>query len=216
MPSYVAEKTQRVPMTDTKSDNFAYSLLGEFADLEPRALPPLHLWQPTHVSDVDIEIKADGCWYHEGTAITRQRLTRLFSTILRLEDDGDYYLITPAEKCRVQVEIAPFVAVLMTVTGSGQQQVLTLTSNVADEVTVDADHPLSFKATAVSDLTPFVEVRDGLQAIFARNVYYQLMDLLCVEPLPNADAGKVAEDWYGVWSSGTFFAVQRASEVEAR
>ena len=213
-------------MNDTKSADFAYALLGEFAGLEPRVLPPLHLWQPTQVSDVDMEIKADGWWYHEGSAITRQRLTRLFSTILRREGD-EYYLITPAEKCRVRVEIAPFVAIQMTVTGNGRQQVLTFTTNVADEVTADAAHPLSFRATALSELTPFVEVRDGLQAMLARNVYYQLMGLLSLEPLPleqpseqpleQPSGGPAAgpnEDWYGVWSSGSFFAVQRASEVD--
>lgn len=77
-----------------------------------RGLPPVHLWHPPHCGDIDILIRADGVWMHEGSPIGRAELVRLFSTILRLDPDG-YHLVTPAEKLRIRVEDLPFRAVLM-------------------------------------------------------------------------------------------------------
>ena len=81
-----------------------------------KRLPPLHLWQPEHVGVIDIRIDREGIWYHEGTRIERQPLVDLFATILRREKD-DYYLVTPAEKMRIVVEEAPFIAIDLDVRG---------------------------------------------------------------------------------------------------
>jgi hypothetical protein len=194
-------------MTLSEKQSAPYSLLGELAQMKTTEPPPLHLWHPEHVSDIDIEVKADGTWYHEGAPIKRQRLVRLFSTVMRLELDGHYYLVTPVEKCRIRVAQAPFVAILMSVVGSGEAQVLRFTTNVADQVSADVEHPITVEQAPDGTLVPFVEVRDGLRARLARSVYYQLMDLLTIEQVDS-------EAWYGVWSSGAFFAIQRATEVE--
>ena len=74
-----------------------------------RGLPPVHLWRPEHCGDIDIRIRKDGVWFHEGTPIGREALVRLFSTVLRLDPDG-YHLVTPVEKLKIQVEDAPFIA----------------------------------------------------------------------------------------------------------
>ncbi len=74
-----------------------------------RGLPPVHLWHPEHCGDIDIRIRRDGVWFHEGTPIGREALVRLFSTVLRLDPDG-YHLVTPVEKLKIQVEDAPFIA----------------------------------------------------------------------------------------------------------
>ena len=71
-----------------------------------KRLPPLHLWQPEHEGVIDIRIDREGAWYHEGVRIQRQPLVDLFATILRREGD-DYFLVTPAEKMKIEVEEAP-------------------------------------------------------------------------------------------------------------
>jgi hypothetical protein len=185
-----------------------YSLLNELEQLKDKELPPIHLWNPQQVSDVDMEIGDDGTWYHDGSAIKRQRLVRLFSTLLRLEADGEYYLVTPVEKCRVKVNRAPFMAVLMTATGSGKNQQLTFTTNVADSVTVNTQHPMVFQRDSSGVYMPLVEVRDGLLALLDRNVYYELMGLASCDAFEG-------EDFYGFWSDGVFYPMQLASEVDS-
>jgi hypothetical protein len=183
-----------------------YSLLNELEQLKDKELPPIHLWDPQHVSDVDLEIGEDGTWYHEGAAIKRQRLVRLFSTLLRRDADGQYYLVTPVEKCLVRVKRAPFMAVLMTATGAGKDQQLTFTTNVADNVTVDTQHPMVFRRDDSGVYVPLVEVRDGLLALVDRNVYYELMDLVTCYAFEG-------EDFYGFWCGGVFYPMQLATEV---
>ena len=120
-------------MSQSKTENAPYSLLRELEQMQITAPPPLHLWNPKQVSDIDLEIKADGTWFHEGSPIKRQRLVRLFSRVLKRERDGRYFLVTPVEKCPVRVEQLPFVAVLMHVVGAGEAQIMQFTTNVADE-----------------------------------------------------------------------------------
>ena len=187
----------------------SYSLLNELEQLKDKELPPIHLWDPQDVSDIDMQIGDDGTWYHDGDAIKRQRLVRLFSTLLRLEADGEYYLVTPVEKCRVSVKRAPFMAVLMTATGSGKNQQLTFTTNVADDVAINAQHPMVFQRDNSGVFVPLVEVRDGLLALLDRNVYYALMALVCCDAFEG-------EDFYGFWSNGVFFPMQLASEVDSK
>jgi hypothetical protein len=95
----------------------------------------------------------------------------------------------------------------MSVIDDNESQVLRFTTNVADQVSADLAHPITVEQMADGSLVPFVEVREGLRARLARSVYYQLMALLSI--------GQVdGEAWYGVWSSGAFFAIQRATEVD--
>src|SRR3990167_6970488 len=75
-----------------------------------RGLPPVHLWNPEHCGEIDIVIRRDGVWMHEGSPIGREALVRLFSTVLRKDPDG-YHLVTPVEKLKIAVEDLPFPAV---------------------------------------------------------------------------------------------------------
>ncbi|MDD3446223.1 MAG: DUF1285 domain-containing protein, partial [Zavarzinia sp.] len=68
-----------------------------------KGLPPIHLWNPPFCGDIDIEIRRDGSWHYMKSPIGRAPLVRLFSTILRREDDDHYYLVTPVEKVRIRV-----------------------------------------------------------------------------------------------------------------
>lgn len=164
-----------------------------------RALPPVERWDPAHCGDIDIRIARDGTWYHQGTPIGRKELVRLFSTILR-KDGADYVLVTPAEKMRIQVEDAPFLAVLLDVEGEGRGQVLSFTTNVGDRATAGTDNPIRVETDPVSEEpAPYVHVRKGLEAKIARAVFYQLADLAVRDG-----------DRLGVWSGGVFFPIGRA------
>ena len=92
--------------------------------------------------DLDMRIDRNGVWYHHGSPIGRKELVRLFSTVLRRDEAGDYWLITPAEVGRIEVEDAPFIAVELTTSGAGADQILRLRTNVDKIVTVDGDHPI--------------------------------------------------------------------------
>ena len=139
----------------------------------PRGLPPVHLWHPAHVGDIDIVIRANGEWLHEGRVIGRPALVRLFSTVLRKDPDG-ICLVTPVEKLRIGVEDAPFVAVAVERRG----EALVFTTNVGDEVAADADHPIRVETEAASgEPRPYLHVRAGLDALIARPVFYELVEM---------------------------------------
>ena len=164
-----------------------------------RRLPPVHLWQPERVGSIDIRIAADGTWHHEGVAIRRIAIARVFSTILRL-DDGQHYLVTPAEKLAIEVEDAPFVAVDMESSGEGAQRRLVFATNLDDAVQADAEHPITIKGTP-AEPRPYVEVRDGLRALIARSVFYRLVGLAETEA-----GGDVS-----IWSAGVRFVLGQAT-----
>jgi hypothetical protein len=167
-----------------------------------RSLPPVDRWKPAHCGDIDIRIARDGTWFHMGSPIGRRELVRLFSTILRRDGD-DYVLVTPAEKMRILVEDAPFLAVLMDVEGHGRDQRLVFTTNVGDVAVADADNPIRVETDTVSEApAPYVHVRRGLEARIARAVFYQLADLA----VPGEGEYR---DLLGVWSGGAFFPLGR-------
>jgi hypothetical protein len=148
----------------------AQSAQGDVA--KPRGLPPVHLWNPAHVGEIDIVIRKDGSWVHEGGVIGREALVRLFSTILRKDPDGTY-LVTPHERLRITVEDAPFVAVRVDREG----EVLRFLTNVGDQVTAGPEHPIRVETDAAGEPRPYVLVRGGLEALITRPVFYELVEL---------------------------------------
>lgn len=166
-----------------------------------RKRPPIHLWNPPLCDGVDMHITRDGTWYYMGSPIGRKPMVRLFSTIMRREDDGYFYIVTPVEKVRVIVDDAPFVAVYVEIEGAGSDQRLTFRTNVDDQVTAGPDHPIRVEIDAeTGEPSPYVHVRDRLDALIARPVFYELVELSVEREL---DQGPV----YGVWSDGEFFPV---------
>lgn len=124
-------------------------------------------------ADIDIRIARDGTWFHEGGAIRRPALVRLFAGILKREGD-EYFLITPVEKRRITVEDAPFVAVEVT----AEEGDLTFRTNVDDTVTAGPEHPIRVTFDdETGEPSPYVMVRDGMEALIARPVYYELVGL---------------------------------------
>lgn len=170
-----------------------------------KGLPPVHLWEPDYCGDIGMKIARDGQWYYDNSPIGRKKLVRLFSTILRHDKDGEHYLVTPVEKIRIEVEDAPFIATLMQVTGSGQEQVLRFETNVGDFAEAGPDHAMRFEIDAkTGEPSPYVHIRARLEALISRAVFYDLVAL-----------GVVEGDKFGVWSHGMFFPITDAAEVEA-
>lgn len=168
-----------------------------------RALPPVETWHPPHCGDIDIRIARDGTWFHEGRPIVRRELVRLFSTILRKDADG-YHLVTPAEKMRIEVEDAPFLAVLLRIEGEGRNRRLVFTTNVGDETVAGAENPIRVETDPVTEQpAPYVHVRCGLEAKIARAVFYELAGLAI--PGEGEHRGML-----GVWSCGVFFPLGHA------
>ena len=133
--------------------------------------PPLHLWHPDLSGDIPIRITRDGTWYHDGDPIRRDSLRNLFASILRREEDGEYYLLTPAEKWRIEVE--SHALIVTDVERVGDDLVLTL--NTGKSVTVGEEHPL-FLDPDVENVAA-VKLWHGLTALFSRNAWYRLVEL---------------------------------------
>jgi hypothetical protein len=131
-------------------------------------------WDPDRVGEIDIRIAADGSWYHEGRRFQRDSLVRLFAGVLRREADG-YYLVTPAEKLRIEVEDAPFVASLIERIDADGRQAIVFTTNIGTRVVVDREHPLRVEIDAASgEPRPYVQLHDGLEALIGRGAFYEL------------------------------------------
>ena len=172
--------------------------LAEIATLaEEQKLPPVDKWNPSHCGDSEMRIAADGTWYHQGSPIGRQAMVRLFSTILRREEDGGFVLVTPVEKLDIAVDDAPFVAVEVKIDGTGSSATLAFRLNTGDIVTAGPDHPLRFEVREDGP-RPYLHVRGGLEALVVRSVYYELAQIA----LADTDAATP-----GVWSNGAFFAL---------
>lgn len=196
---------------DVKSNqNTAISLEELLKAITPdksgRKLPPVHLWNPERCTDIEMEIRADGSWWHEGGRINREKLVRLFSTILRREEDGNFYLVTPVEKVVVHVEDAPFIAVRVDRAGeTGADQSLAFTTNVGDVAVAGPDAPLRIETDPETlEPSPYVLVRGRLEAKLSRPVFYELAELA----VPNRENGG---ETLGVWSQGVFFDIGPAA-----
>lgn len=129
----------------------------------------------------DICIARDGTWYHEGNPIRRLELVKLFASVLRCDDQGQHWLITPVEKGRIEVEEVAFLATQAHVTQHAtptgqQQQVVTLTTNLDEQITLDAETRLHI-ADPTGQPRPYVSMRDGLQARLTPSVFYELIAL---------------------------------------
>lgn len=143
-----------------------------------RGLPPVENWNPPFCGDIDMEIRPDGTWFYMGTPIGRAPLVRLFSTVLRRDEDGRTYLVTPVEKVGIRVVDAPFLAVEMQVTQREGRQVLTFRTNVGDVVEAGSEHPLRFEISGENrELKPYLLVRGRLEALVSRAVMYDLVEL---------------------------------------
>lgn len=133
--------------------------------------PPVHLWDPDYCGEMDLVIRRDGTWIHEGTPIGRPGMVRLFASILKREGDR-FFLVTPVEKLGIRVEDAPFVAVDVERDG----EALRFETNVGDHVTAGPGNPVRV-AERGGEPCPYVEVRRGLEALIDRKTFYRLVEM---------------------------------------
>lgn len=162
-------------------------------------LPPVDKWEPDYCGEMDMVIKSDGSWWHEGSRITREPLIKLFSTILRKDADGETYLVTPAEKIKIKVERGHFVAIRVDAEGEGEHQRLFFTTNMGDVIEAGPERPLRVDTDPETlEPSPFVTVRGRLEAALARPVFYELVNYATERETPD---GKVL----GVFGGGVFF-----------
>ena len=171
---------------------------------EGRAIPPLENWHPEQVTDMDLTIKANGEWWHEGGHMTRQSLVSLFATILWKEENNgavEYFLKTPVQKLRIQVEDAPLLINDVGIIEGQGKNWLEFTTSTGDVVRLDDEHPISLRAYTMKDsddnshsdksknkednksteistqIRPYMMVRNGLEALVGRNAFYHLTEI---------------------------------------
>ncbi len=169
-------------------------------------LPPVQDWDPPFRGDIEMRIARDGTWYYLGTPINRPELVRLFSTILRRDADS-YYLVTPAEKVRIEVEDAPFIAVDFETRKDGASQTLVFHTNLGDSAEAGENNPIRVDtSTGPEGPSPYVHIRHGLKARIDRNSFYRLVEL-------GEKRTHGGEEWFGVASAGAFFPLILASEL---
>jgi hypothetical protein len=172
-----------------------------------KGLPPVHLWNPPFCGDLDMRIATDGTWFYLKSPIGRPALVKLFSSVLKREGDR-YFLVTPVEKCGIQVEDAPFLAVEMNVEERGGVRTLNFRTNVDDWVACGPEHILRFEPEPdTGGLKPYLHVRSDLWAKVSRPLFYDLVELG-----EERDVG--GERMFGVASGGEFFVMAKADSIQ--
>ena len=169
---------------------------------------PVEKWNPPFCGDLDMEIRQDGSWFYLGTPIGRAALVQLFSTVLRKDEDGRTYLVTPVEKVGIRVEDAPFVAVEVDASMRDGEQVLTFRTNVGDVVEAGPRNPLRFAIEAeTGGLKPYLLVRGRLEALVNRAVTHELAAL-------GEEIDHRGQRMFAVRSNGETFPIMPADRLE--
>lgn len=152
-----------------------------------------------------MRIARDGTWFHEGGEIRRIELAKLFSTVLKRDESGDYWLETPVERGRIDVEDVPFIVVEMSAKGEGREQEIAFRTNLDEWVTASSDHPIRLEENPeTGEPSPYILIRDRLEARISRSVYYELVGIATAADVQTAEGTEV-----GVWSGRQFFVLGR-------
>lgn len=154
----------------SKAADPAGNILATAREIAPRGPAPVHLWNPPYCGEMDLEIRADGRWIHEGSSIGRPEMVRLFASVLKREGDR-FFLVTPVEKLGIRVQDAPFLAVDAEI---GADEIRFVT-NIGDEVVAGPDHPIRVEDRD-GEPRPYVHVRGGLDALIDRKTFYRLVE----------------------------------------
>jgi hypothetical protein len=183
-------------LNGSKSQFSLQDLMDALADTSDDRRP-VDRWNPDYCGEMDIVIRRDGSWWHEGSRVTRRGLVDLFASVLRKDDDGQTYLVTPVEKLGITVEHTPFLAVRVDAKGEGEDQRLFFTTNLEEVVEAGPDYPIRVETDSnTGEPTPYVLVRGRLEAAINRPSFYELVEL-AVE----------RDGQLGVWAGGAFFAL---------
>ncbi|MBR7889037.1 DUF1285 domain-containing protein [Marinomonas sp. A79] len=150
--------------------------LKGLSDVKTSALPPVHTWTPPFCGDMDLIIKANGDWIHEGGKIKRPAMVNMFSRILWREED-EYFLVTPVEKVRIQVEDAPFLVTGWQWIETDKGKAIEFSTHTNDVLVLGIDCDL-WMAMFEDEERPYISMRYGMKALLGRNVFYGIADCI--------------------------------------
>jgi len=196
-------------MTDAGHDKRAglEVLAGAARAAGKKGPPPVHLWNPPYCGEIEMRIAADGTWFYQNTPIGRMPLVKLFASVLKREA-GHYFLVTPVEKCGIQVDDAPFLAVEMQVGQELGRPSLRFRTNVDDWVDCGPEHPLRFEPEpGTGGLKPYLHVRADLWAKLTRALFYDLVEI-------GEERDVNGTLMFGAVSQGAFFAMAPADTLK--
>ena len=154
------------------------SLLQSIVEAQKKdKFPPVENWNPPLCENVEMRISRDGKWFFKDSPIGRQKMINLFSTVIRYDDDGSYYLVTPVEKIRLEVEDKPFIITTFEKEMLDGQDVYFFRTNVNEIVRLGKNNPLRVEINKdTHEPSPYLLVRKNLEGLISRNVYYQLVE----------------------------------------
>ena len=185
----------------------ATSIVDSIKSLPKNRIPPVEKWNPPFCGNLDIRIARDGTWFYLGTPIGRPELVKLFSSILKKEEDK-YFLVTPVEKVGITVDDAPFVAVDFNQQNQGGSNVLIFETQVGDEIIAGPLNPIWISINQeTKEPSPYILVRRNLEALIDRKSFYRLVDIGSHTEIEN-------QNWFGIWSSNKFFPLILSDELE--
>ena len=164
-------------MNDNQVNLKGLETIYSFSKKNKQSLPPVEKWNPPFCGDIDMKILRNGKWFYMGSEIKRPAMVKLFSSILRLDEDACYYLVTPVEKVRIQVEDAPFVAVSLNKVEISSKTGYLFKTNLNEEILLSKENPLTIKIGENSEPSPYILIRKNLHALLSRSVFYELVDL---------------------------------------
>ena len=159
-----------MPQSDDKNLMHIAQYLKDAQSGHKRSIPPLEQWQPKHCGKMDLRVKANGEWWHEGQLIKRQALLDLFSTVL-WKEQGKFYLKTPIEQIEIEVEDEPLLVKQIDLVEIDAEKYLQCTTTNQDIIIVDADHQIFMREYA-GELRPYVIVRFALSASLLRSASF--------------------------------------------
>ena len=168
------QSNENPTQTASSLESLSEFIKQETSDRRGRSIPPLEKWQPERQGEMDLVIKANGEWWHEGTKITRQSLVDLFASIL-WQEGSEYYLKTPVEKLRINVEDVPFLITEVNVIEQKEQgtSLIEFITSTGDVVHLDDEHPLEM-GEYQGEERPYIEIRFGMKGLVSRNVLMHL------------------------------------------
>ena len=193
-------------MSDDQVNLKGIETIYSFSKSNKKSLPPIEKWNPPFCGDIDMTISKSGKWYYMGSEIKRPAMVKLFSGILRLESDNSYYLVTPVEKVRIQVEDAPFVAVAITKEQSEGMNTVTFRTNLNDEIVLSKENPLSIEIKKNDEPSPYITVRNNLRALISRSVFYELVDIAETIPIDGVP-------YLAIKSQGEIFKIYKVEDL---
>jgi uncharacterized protein len=163
------------PVSDDKNLIGIAQYLKGIQTSHKKSIPPLEQWHPKHCGTMDLKIKSNGEWWHEGQLIKRQSLIDLFATVL-WKENGKFYLKTPVEQIEIEVEDEPLMVNQVDQVEIDQKTYLQLTTTNQDVIIVDQEHPI-FMREYKDELRPYVHVRFGINALIQRSVFFHLVEM---------------------------------------